>query len=79
MDVDISLIHQAVGPSPSNYLDDSAQYTCKHQKIMFVLSTVIALITIVILYVLEPEMPQGGIGYIRLGWAWHCSGGWQHL
>ncbi len=61
----------------SSPLDISGQYTRPNQKLIFLLSTVVAFIAIVIQYELGPEMLHRSAGRIRPGWARHRNEGWK--
>jgi len=63
--------------SPSSPLDTPGQYTCSNQKLIFLLSTVVAFIAIVIQYELGPEIPHRSTGLTRPGWARHRKEGWK--
>lgn len=53
-------------PSFSSPLDVSGRYTCSNQTLLFLLSTIVALIAILIQYKLPPHRSTG---IIRPGWA----------
>jgi hypothetical protein len=58
--------------------DISKRYMRSHRKLLFLLSTIVALIAIIIQYASETEVPHGSIGLIRPGWAQHRNEGWQY-
>ena len=60
----------------------SMTYMRSHLNLLFVLSTIVALMAILIQLVLEPEMarkvPHSSSGSIRPGWARHRNEGWEY-
>ncbi len=63
--------------SPFGPLDIPGQYMHLNQKLIFLLSTVVAFIAIVIQYELGPEMLHRSTGLTRPGWACHHKEGWK--
>lgn len=70
--------------APSCYFSSSSgllvifrPYTHPNRMLIFLSSTVVALIAIVIQYELGPEMPHNGTVLIRPGWSRHRSEGWS--
>ncbi|KAH9971300.1 hypothetical protein BGW80DRAFT_1321506 [Lactifluus volemus] len=57
----------------------SMRYRRSHQKLLYMLSTIVALVAIVISYTLEPKTLYDNARYTRPGWARHRNEGWQYL
>jgi hypothetical protein len=55
--------------SPSLAPDISKRYMRSHRKLLFLSSTIVALIAIIIHYASETGVPSSSIGLIRPGWA----------
>ena len=71
-------LHHITAPQPVAPLSNQwVPYMRSHQKLLFLFSTIVALLAILIQSASEAALPHSTLRLTRPGWAQHRNEGWQ--